>query len=110
MPPPYGVGAPGFYVSICWAYGNLGRSIDIQLNCPLQQSPHQWRQALPYRPPGTDACAVAVQMVELASAKFVCIVDESKLVEGLGGSKGTIAYRLSFVCKAGHMKQDKLLQ
>ena len=27
-------------------------------------------------------------MVELASKKFVCIVDESKLVEGLGGSKG----------------------
>ena len=29
-----------------------------------------------------------LQMVELASKKFVCIVDESKLVEGLGGSKG----------------------
>ncbi len=29
-----------------------------------------------------------MQMVELASKKFVCIVDESKLVEGLGGSKG----------------------
>ena len=28
------------------------------------------------------------QMVELASKKFVCIVDESKLVDGLGGSKG----------------------
>ena len=27
-------------------------------------------------------------MVELTSKKFVCIVDESKLVEGLGGSKG----------------------
>ncbi len=27
-------------------------------------------------------------MVELASKKFVCIVDESKLVSGLGGSKG----------------------
>ena len=27
-------------------------------------------------------------MVELASKKFVCIIDESKLVEGLGGSKG----------------------
>jgi ribose 5-phosphate isomerase len=27
-------------------------------------------------------------MVELASKKFVCIVDESKLVNGLGGSKG----------------------
>lgn len=29
-----------------------------------------------------------MQMVELASKKFVCIVDESKLVQGLGGSKG----------------------
>lgn len=29
-----------------------------------------------------------LQMVEMASAKFVCIVDESKLVSGLGGSKG----------------------
>jgi len=27
-------------------------------------------------------------MVELASDTFVCIVDESKLVKGLGGSKG----------------------
>jgi len=26
-------------------------------------------------------------MVEMASAKFVCIVDDSKLVDGLGGSK-----------------------
>jgi hypothetical protein len=27
-------------------------------------------------------------MVEMASAKFVCIVDETKLVKGLGGSGG----------------------
>lgn len=27
-----------------------------------------------------------VQMVEMASAKFVCIVDDTKLVDGLGGS------------------------
>ena len=31
-----------------------------------------------------------LQMVELASKKFVCIVDESKLVNGLGGSKGAL--------------------
>lgn len=30
------------------------------------------------------------QMVELASKKFVCIIDESKLVDGLGGSKGQL--------------------
>ena len=31
---------------------------------------------------------MVLQMVELASKKFVCIIDESKLVDGLGGSKG----------------------
>lgn len=29
-----------------------------------------------------------MQMVEMASAKFVCIVDDTKLVKGLGGSGG----------------------
>lgn len=37
---------------------------------------------------------VNLQMVELASETFVCIVDESKLVDGLGGSKGEIIYVL----------------
>jgi ribose 5-phosphate isomerase len=37
------------------------------------------------------ALCAASQMVELASKKFVCIVDESKLVNGLGGSKGALA-------------------
>lgn len=32
----------------------------------------------------------ALQMVELASEKFVCIVDDTKLVEGIGGSKGGV--------------------
>ena len=27
-------------------------------------------------------------MVEMASSKFVCIVDDTKLVKGLGGSGG----------------------
>ena len=31
-----------------------------------------------------------MQLVEQASKKFVCIVDESKLVDGLGGSKGEL--------------------
>lgn len=35
--------------------------------------------------------ATFLQLVEQASKKFVCIVDESKLVEGLGGSKGRSA-------------------
>ena len=46
---------------------------------------------LSQRAPG---CA---QMVELASKKFICIVDESKLVSGLGGSKGTNAHA-SWTC------------
>ena len=36
----------------------------------------------------TDCLSFVLQLVEQASKKFVCIVDESKLVEGLGGSKG----------------------
>jgi hypothetical protein len=38
--------------------------------------------------------------VEQASKKFVCIVDESKLVEGLGGSKGQSATVHAFACVA----------
>ena len=37
---------------------------------------------------GVSHLSGGAQMVELASDKFVCIVDESKLVDGLGGSKG----------------------
>lgn len=40
--------------------------------------------ALSHLPP---TCKQA-QMVEQAAKKFVCIVDDSKLVSGLGGSKG----------------------
>ena len=36
------------------------------------------------------------QMVEMASKKFVCIVDDTKLVEGLGGSGGDA--RSSLLC------------
>ena len=37
---------------------------------------------------GRGGALLREKMVELQSAKFVCIVDESKLVAGLGGSKG----------------------
>ena len=47
----------------CWVTSESGHSSHIGENCVLQ-------------------------MVELASKKFVCIIDESKLVDGLGGSKG----------------------
>ena len=37
---------------------------------------------------GRGGALLREKMVEMASKKFVCIVDETKLVEGLGGSKG----------------------
>ena len=45
-----------------------------------------------------DCAHLAAQMVELASKMFVCIVDESKLVSGLGGSKGAHASSTRVVC------------
>ena len=36
---------------------------------------------------GRGGALLREKMVELASAKFVCIVDDTKLVDGLGGSK-----------------------
>ncbi|GIM06585.1 hypothetical protein Vretimale_10867 [Volvox reticuliferus] len=36
---------------------------------------------------GRGGALLREKMVEMASAKFVCIVDDSKLVDGLGGSK-----------------------
>ena len=43
-------------------------------------------------------CWVPLQMVEMASAKFVCIVDESKLVSGLGGSKDAMPVEIVQFC------------
>jgi hypothetical protein len=37
---------------------------------------------------GRGGALLREKMVEMASKKFVCIVDETKLVSGLGGSKG----------------------
>ena len=37
-------------------------------------------------------------MVEMASAKFVCIVDDSKLVDGLGGSKLAMPVEITQFC------------
>jgi ribose 5-phosphate isomerase A len=36
---------------------------------------------------GRGGALLREKMVEMASAKFVCIVDDTKLVKGLGGSK-----------------------
>ena len=41
------------------------------------------------------------QMVEMASAKFVCIVDDSKMVDGLGGSKLAMPVEIVQVGVAG---------
>lgn len=37
---------------------------------------------------GRGGALLREKMVERAAKRFVCIVDESKLVDGLGGSKG----------------------
>jgi ribose 5-phosphate isomerase A len=37
-------------------------------------------------------------MVELASKKFVCIVDDTKLVSGLGGSKLAMPVEVTPFC------------
>ena len=48
--------------------------------------------------PPSQCAPGRAQMVELASKKFICIVDESKLVSGLGGSKGTAAHASCMCC------------
>ena len=40
----------------------------------------------------------AAQMVELASKKFVCIVDDTKMVSGLGGSKLAMPVEVTPFC------------
>jgi Ribose 5-phosphate isomerase A (phosphoriboisomerase A) len=47
------------------------------------------------------ARAPHLQMVETAATKFVCIVDDTKLVKGLGGSKRAL---LAHLC---HLSHDK---
>ena len=44
--------------------------------------------------------------MEQASKKFICIVDESKLVDGLGGSKGDCVLLMMHVC----VNDSQLLQ
>mmetsp|Transcript_33178 Transcript_33178/g.93951 ORF Transcript_33178/g.93951 Transcript_33178/m.93951 type:complete len:248 (-) Transcript_33178:235-978(-) len=47
---------------------------------------------------GRGGALMREKMVEMASKKFVCIVDESKLVEGLGGSKLAIPVEIVQWC------------
>ena len=44
-------------------------------------------------------------MVELVSDKFVCIVDESKLVSGLGGSKDAMPVEIVQFCWEFNLKR-----
>lgn len=47
---------------------------------------------------GRGGALLREKMVEMASAKFVCIVDESKLVSGLGGSKDAMPIEIVQFC------------
>jgi ribose 5-phosphate isomerase A len=47
---------------------------------------------------GRGGALLREKMVEMASAKFVCIVDESKMVEGLGGSKLAMPVEITQFC------------
>lgn len=47
---------------------------------------------------GRGGALLREKMVEMASAKFVCIVDESKLVAGLGGSKDAMPVEITQFC------------
>jgi ribose 5-phosphate isomerase len=55
--------------------------------------------------------ARAAQMVELASKKFVCIVDDTKMVSGLGGSKLAMPVEVTPFCyKARHVHRGRGLR
>lgn len=47
---------------------------------------------------GRGGALLREKMVEMASDKFVCIVDDSKLVEGLGGSKLAMPVEITKFC------------
>ena len=47
---------------------------------------------------GRGGALLREKMVEMASGKFVCIVDESKLVDGLGGSKDAMPIEIVQFC------------
>ena len=57
---------------------------------PAETQRHIFRVALGASVHGASISWLALltlQMVEMAATKFVCIVDDTKLVKGLGGSK-----------------------
>jgi ribose 5-phosphate isomerase A len=56
---------------------------------------------------GRGGALLREKMVEMASAKFVCIVDDSKMVDGLGGSKLAMPVEIVQFC---HLYTLKRLQ
>eukprot|EP00892_Ulva_mutabilis_P002950 jgi/Ulvmu1/12656/UM094_0012.1 len=54
---------------------------------------------------GRGGALLREKMVELASEKFVCIVDETKLVEGLGGSKLAMPVEIVQFCHLYTLKR-----
>ena len=54
---------------------------------------------------GRGGALLREKMVEMASAKFVCIVDDSKLVDGLGGSKLAMPVEIVQFCHKYTLKR-----
>ena len=54
---------------------------------------------------GRGGALLREKMVELVSDKFVCIVDESKLVSGLGGSKDAMPVEIVQFCWEFNLKR-----
>jgi len=54
---------------------------------------------------GRGGALLREKMVELASKKFVCIVDDSKMVSGLGGSKLAMPVEVTPFCYEYNMKR-----
>ncbi|KAK2080443.1 putative ribose-5-phosphate isomerase 3, chloroplastic [Prototheca wickerhamii] len=58
---------------------------------------------------GRGGALLREKMVEEASAKFVCIVDETKLVEGLGGSREAVPIEIVQFCHEHTLRRIQAL-
>lgn len=54
---------------------------------------------------GRGGALLREKMVELASKKFVCVVDDSKLVSGLGGSKLAMPVEVTPFCVSYNLER-----
>ena len=87
------------WAAACLLAGGMGRAAGcwrVAARRPTGRCLRHARQPARVQPTAARRCTHATptppstalaQMVEMASDKFVCIVDDSKLVSGLGGSK-----------------------